>query len=168
MRRKLNLKHVMVETKGINFILAASEMIQAKIENEFIVAALKGAFEIEAIGELMSLWVDEKDIDQKNEIIADISELLEDLEQNRKVEAPIVKFDELEKMSSDVMNFKDRLRLLVEEKGGIGNLAKLTGIPQPSLSRFFSSSSMPRRVTLLKIARALGLNDSQIVSEWVV
>jgi hypothetical protein len=33
--------------------------------------------------------------------------------------------------------------------------SKITGIPQPSLSRFFNSNAMPRRQTLIKIASAM-------------
>jgi len=54
----------------------------------------------------------------------------------------------------------------VDKKGGIKKLSTLTGIPQPSLSRFFGSSSMPRRNTLFKIATALNLSGVQIATEW--
>jgi DNA-binding phage protein len=75
---------------------------------------------------------------------------------------------DLDRIASDVRKFKDSLRLLVDERRGIGKLATLTAIPQPSLSRFFASASMPRRTTLHKIARVLGLNQIQIATEWSV
>lgn len=48
------------------------------------------------------------------------------------------------------------------EQGGISKLAELTGIPQPSLSRFFNSNAMPRKATVLKIAKALNLDEIKI------
>jgi DNA-binding phage protein len=54
----------------------------------------------------------------------------------------------------------------VTKHGGISKLSDLTGIPQPSLSRFFNSSSMPRRTTLLKIAKALKLDAVKTATEW--
>jgi DNA-binding phage protein len=71
-------------------------------------------------------------------------------------------------MASDVRKFKDSLRALVDERGGIGKLAELTAIPQPSLSRFFNTATMPHRTTLHKIARALNLSQVQIATEWSV
>jgi len=62
--------------------------------------------------------------------------------------------------------FKDSLLQIVEERGGITQLAEKTGIPQPSLSRFFNSSSMPHRVTLLKIAKALNLDAIPVSTPW--
>ncbi len=46
-------------------------------------------------------------------------------------------------------------------------MAKLkTGIPQPSLNRFFDSASMPHRTTLYRIANALEITESKIISKW--
>ncbi|MGE0174188.1 MAG: hypothetical protein AB7T49_15430 [Oligoflexales bacterium] len=78
--------------------------------------------------------------------------------------ATYIRFTDLNKVAVDVQKFKDALRLLVDQKGGLNELSKLTGIPQPSLSRFFGSPSMPRRVTLLKIGRALRLEGVDITS----
>jgi DNA-binding phage protein len=77
-----------------------------------------------------------------------------------------IKFTDMDKVKVDVQKFKDALRLLVDEKGGLNELSKATGIPQPSLSRFFSSPSMPRRVTLLKIAKALKMEGLNMTAEW--
>ena len=52
------------------------------------------------------------------------------------------------------------------EQGGISKLADLTGIPQPSLSRFFNSNAMPRRDTVLKIAKALNIDQIKIDAFW--
>ena len=64
-------------------------------------------------------------------------------------------------------SFKDRLALLIEERGvNLSQVAKETGIPQPSLSRFFNTTSMPRRTTIYKIANALNLSEKEIVTDW--
>lgn len=75
-------------------------------------------------------------------------------------------FDDLAEIANDVMSFKNALRTEVDRWGGITKLAETTGIPQPSLSRFFSSASMPRRTTLFRIAEALQLRESAILSKW--
>lgn len=67
---------------------------------------------------------------------------------------------------SKYRKFKDSLRLAVEKKGGLKSLVEKTSIPIQSLSRFFNSNSMPRRITLLKIAEALQLNAVQVATEW--
>ena len=56
--------------------------------------------------------------------------------------------------------------MAVDKNGGLKKLAELTEIPQPSLSRFFGNATMPRRTTLLKIARALNLSQIEIATEW--
>lgn len=78
-----------------------------------------------------------------------------------------MRFDGLESIAKNIEGFKKGLRRLVDRNGGINELVKKTGIPQPSLSRFFSSQSMPRRTTLYKIADALGLSEDQIITDWV-
>ncbi len=103
---------------------------------------------------------------ERGEIVADIQDLIDDCTQKEKVEGVYVRFDDLDAIAKDIRAFKDNLRLIVDSKGGIGQLADLTGIPQPSLSRFFGSASMPRRATLLKIAKALKLSQVQIATEW--
>jgi DNA-binding phage protein len=56
---------------------------------------------------------------------------------------------------------------LIDRHGAITKVARKAGIPQPSLSRMLNSASMPRRTTLYKIAKALDLDESEIVTEWV-
>lgn len=51
---------------------------------------------------------------------------------------------------------KQRLCDLIDKHGGVSDVARKTGIPQPSLSRMLNSGSMPRKSTLYKIANALG------------
>jgi len=102
------------------------------------------------------MWNDEPQQSERDEIIADIQELVEDYNQkelvedyNQKewVEAVYVRFDDLETIGKDIRAFKDNLRALVDKHGGLTQLAQKIEVPQPSLSRFFNSGSMPRRNT---------------------
>ena len=108
------------------------------------------------------MWVDEKDQKERDETVADIQDLVDDCSQKEKIEGTYIRFDDLDGIAKNIHGFKDNLRIIVDQNGGIGKLADLTGIPQPSLSRFFSFASMPRRATLLKIAKALNLGQVQI------
>ena len=134
---------------------------QMKVDNlpdQFISAAVKTALDFEGVADLLQLWSKEKNEDERTEIIVDIQELI-DACQSKAVVLSEIKMNDLDSISKDIRSFKDSLLSIVDQKGGISHLAELTGIPQPSLSRFFNSNSMPRRVTLLKIAKALKLGS---------
>jgi hypothetical protein len=141
-------------------------MKQQKLSVNFIAAAVRTAMEFEGVYDLMKMWEAEDDHSERVEIIADIQDMIDDCSETESGEVPYIKFTDLDKIAHDVQKFKDNLRVIVDQKGGIGELSKLTGIPQPSLSRFFASASMPRRTTLLKIARALKLDAVAIATEW--
>lgn len=141
-------------------------MMAAKLPKSFVVAAVKTAFEFEGVFNLMKMWSTEQEQDERDEIIAEIQDLIDDCNQHEKVDASYVRFDDLDAIAKDIRAFKDNLRAIVDKRGGIGHLAALTEIPQPSLSRFFNSASMPRRTTLQKIAKALKLSQIEIATEW--
>jgi DNA-binding phage protein len=98
--------------------------------------------------------------------VADIQKMIQDCEQQDQKEAPYIRFNDLEAVGKNIRAFKDSLLHTVTENGGIKHLSELTHIPQPSLSRFFNSASMPHRSTLLKIAKALKLDAVKIATEW--
>lgn len=153
--------------KNVELIEIGHQMNQEGLSEKFIVDAVQTAFEYEGVYDLMKMWVEEAGEGEKNEIVADIQDMIDECSQKEKVDGTYVRFDDLEQIAKHIQSFKDNLRIVVEKNGGIKALAKLTGIPQPSLSRFFNSNTMPRRVTLLKIARALNLSQVQIATEWV-
>ena len=150
----------------VELIEIGHQMNEAKLPHKFIAAAVETAFKFEGVYNFMKMWVEEDDKKERDEIVADIQDLIDDCSQKEKVEGVYVRFDDLESIAKDVRKFKDNLRMAVDKLGGIKKLAELTEIPQPSLSRFFGSPTMPRRVTLLKIARALGLSQVEIATEW--
>jgi len=150
------------ESEGNNKIVLfeiALEMKKADLPKMFIVDAVRAALDFEGISNLMKLWRNEKEPEEKNEIVADIQDLLDACLQKEKIEESYIKFNDLETISKHIRDFKDSLLSVVTQNGGITRLAELTEIPQSSLSRFFNSNAMPQRSTLLKIAKALGLDE---------
>ena len=153
--------------KNVELYEIGHQMHKTGLSDEFISAAVQTASQFEGVYDLMKMWSEENDGEERNEIVADIQDMIDECSQKEKIEGTYVRFDDLEQIAKNIRSFKDNLRIIVEKNGGIKILAELTGIPQPSLSRFFSSNAMPRRVTLLKIARALHLSEVQIATEWV-
>lgn len=150
----------------VELIEIGHKMNQAGLSKPFIAAAVETAFEFEGVYDLMKMWAEEEVPTDREEIIADIQDLINDCTQKEKVESAYVRFDDIEGITRNIRGFKDSLRLKVDAFGGIGELSKKTGIPQPSLSRFFNSVSTPHRTTLLKIAKALNLSQVEIATEW--
>jgi DNA-binding phage protein len=135
----------------------------------FITDCVKLAEEYEGAHDLMVLWSETLSREERDELIADLQDEL-DIHQElpkKPTKKPYVRFDDLDAIGKNIEGFKKNLRRLVDRHGGITELAKKTGIPQPSLSRFFNSHSMPRRTTLYKIADALGLSENEIITDWV-
>lgn len=150
----------------VELIEIGHEMNKANLPKEFIATAVETAFEFEGVYDLMKMWEAESDKEERLEIIADIQDMIDDCSLCKKRDGVYVRFDDLSTIAKDVRAFKDNLRLKVDQIGSIKKLAELTGIPQPSLSRFFSNATMPRRITLIKIARALNLSQVEIAHAW--
>lgn len=144
----------------------AHKMKIEKLPDSFISAAVKTGMQYEGVSDLLKLWFYEDTAEERNEIIADIQELIEDCQLKTNDKVVTIKINDLDAISKDIRKFKDSLLCIVDQKGGISHLAELTGIPQPSLSRFFNSNSMPRRITLLKIRNALKLETIEIDKHW--
>jgi DNA-binding phage protein len=152
----------------VNLYGIATSLQTARLSPTFIASAIQLAHVSEGVYNLLILWSKTEDAKEKDEIIADIQDLIDDSEKTTSEPGLYIRFDDLEKIASHIDAFKNSLLLIVTKQiGSITKLAEMTGIPQPSLSRFFNSSSMPRKSTLLKIARALNLSEVEIASEWV-
>jgi DNA-binding phage protein len=152
--------------KQMKLFSIATKMKKSGLSESFIVNAVRTALEIDGVADLMSFWADEKDKNEKDEIIADIQDLIEACEQKDTREEMYIKFNDLDAIAKNIRAFKDSLYQEVMKRGGISKLAELTNIPQPSLSRFFNSNAMPRRSTVLAIAKALGLDGIEIDMKW--
>ena len=136
------------------------------LSDQFVSAAIRTALSYEGVADLLKLWRDEPSQAEQSEIIADIQDLIDDCEQRSVEQFTQIKINDLDAIRGDIRAFKDSLLEVVNQKSNISQLAKKTGIPQPSLSRFFNSNTMPRRSTLLKIAAALDLDAITINSAW--
>ena len=152
----MKLASIMVELQG------------AGLDATFIVAAFELAHTDQGVFDLMALWHEAADPKERDEIVADIQESIDDYGDApaSPVKKPYIKFEKLGDVAQQVMAKKAKLRDIIDRHGGVSAVAQKTGIPQPSLSRMLNSPSMPRRSTLYRIANALDLPESEIVSEW--
>jgi Helix-turn-helix len=141
---------------------------QAGVDTTFIAAAAELAREDQGVFDLMALWRDTSDPTERDEILADIQESISDYEDAppKPLRKPYIEFDNLDQVARQVLEYKKRLRDLIDRNGGVSAVAKKCGIPQPSLSRMLHSASMPRRSTLYKIANAINAPESEVVAEW--
>jgi DNA-binding phage protein len=158
-----------VVTKDDRLMIIVKAMIHAKLPSTFIFEASNLARQDNSILELMELWVDETEKEERGEIIADLQDHIDDVKELPKggpVEAPKISFETLDFVVKDIATFKAKLKDLIDKQGGTVAVAKKVGMPQPSLSRLLNSGSMPRRSTLYKIARALNLSENDIATEW--
>ncbi len=144
-----------------------NEMMVAGLPKRFAITAMAEAVRYEGLRHLLKMWHDEQEATIRDEIVADISELLEDLKIQGVVEHPAIRHRDVAPLIEDIRAFKDALRRIVDEKGGISWLAEQTKIPQPSLSRFFNKVSMPQRGTLLKLQGALGPDGGSVIEGWL-
>ena len=152
--------------QDISLFSISDKMKQSGLPPEFISMAIRTALEYEGVADLIFLWNEEVDASERDEIISDIQDLIDDCHRHKIEEYRYIKLNDLDQVKSHIRAFKDGLLKVVNERGGISALSKLTHIPQPSLSRFFNSNAMPRHRTLMKIAEALNLDAVQINSSW--
>lgn len=152
--------------KQKHLIQIETQMKEANLSDNFIIDAARIALESEGVFNLMQFWVDEVDPEGRDEIVADIQDLIDASLQQGISEQPYIRFNDLDAIAKDIRSFKDSLLSIVMARSGISELSKVTGIPQPSLSRFFNTNTMPRRGTLLKIAKALNLDQVKIELLW--
>lgn len=152
--------------KQMQLFQIAVKMQRASLSDKFIVEAVRLASESEGVFNLMQFWVEEKNKKERDEIIADIQDLIDDSSEQGVTKKEYIRFNDLDAIAKNIRSFKNSLLSKVMEEGGISKLAQLTGIPQPSLSRFFNTNTMPRRATLLKMAKALNLDELKTEKIW--
>lgn len=165
----MNSTHIQADgDNGLHVLDILNEMRRSGLESPFICSLMENCQRYEGICDLMEMWFDETDPKERSKIIADLQESIDDIVNapQKSEERPYQRYDDIEEVKLDVIAFKKRLRKEVDRQGGISELARKTGIPQPSLSRFFASNSMPRRTTLYKIAKAFNLPESSISFKW--
>lgn len=153
-------------SEQLKLFYIAINMKKSELSDEFIVSAVQVALEFEGVADLMNLWAAEDDGKERDQIVADIQDMIDACSQKEKQEEIYIKFNDLDAIAKNIRAFKDSLYQIVMDHGGINKLSELTGIPQPSLSRFFNSNTMPRRSTVLKISKALNLDKIKVDILW--
>lgn len=154
--------------EGLRAARYAVQMESSGLPSNFVSQVLRLAQADQGVFELMELWA-EAESTERDALVVDLEEAVSEHGDlvagvQRRPKIPFDKFDEVTRR---VLEHKRRLRDLIDRHGGISEVARRSGIPQPSLSRMLSSASMPRRTTLYRIARALDVDESQIVGEFV-
>ena len=154
-------------TQRVQLYQIASEMKQTGLSDQFIVDAVQLGVYYEGMYDLFILWL-ESDGLERNEIVSDMQEEIDEYQEQpqKPLLKPMIHFQDLDRIAKDVVGFKQHLRNLVDQWGGISKLSEATGIAQPSLSRFFASASMPRRTTLYRIAIAMNLSEADVIGNW--
>jgi DNA-binding phage protein len=150
-----------------------SAMIDAKLPEQFVDQAVLLAETNDGVKGLLELWHQFNSQEDKDEVVIAVQEAIEDdaeyrPAQDKPSKRPAVDFEDMEYIAEHIVSFKRKLKNAVDRKGGIVVLARKTGMPESSLSRFFSSTSRPRRTTLYKIAEALDLQLADIVFDHTV
>jgi DNA-binding phage protein len=153
-------------SEQVKLFAIAVKMKKSGLADSFIVNAVQTALNLAGVSDLMHLWNEEHNKKEKEEIIADIQDMIDANSQKGMIEPVFIKFNDLDAIGNNIRAFKDSLYQMVMERGGISKLSELSGIPQPSLSRFFNSNAMPRRATVLKIAKVLDLDEIKIDVLW--
>jgi DNA-binding phage protein len=162
-----NLKNNLDEKKRFEIARVVFKMeTEANLPQEFIFQMFCLAQKYEGIADLLNLWMHETNQKEKDTIVADLQDEIEEFQNAEIIKPKYLHFDNLELIAQNVMEFKKSLRIEIERWGGISKLSKETGIPIPSLSRFLKTPALPRRITLKKIAKALHLKESDLLSKW--
>jgi DNA-binding phage protein len=161
-QKKHHGRRTVNSSKQVELFVIAVQMKKSNLPETFIVSAVRTALEFEGVSDLMHLWIAEKDKNEKDEIISDIQDMIDACEQDDKSNEIYIKLNDLDAIAKNIRAFKDALYQEAMARGGISQLSEATGIPQPSLSRFFNSNAMPRRLTVLKIAKALELREIKL------
>jgi DNA-binding phage protein len=141
---------------------------EAGLSAKFVADAVDVGREYLGVYELMVMWAETEDGEERQALVADIQDMIDECrsEPGHKKER-YVEFTDLDAISENIREFKDSLRLEVENRcDSLRELSDKTGMPVSSLSRFFNSASMPRRSTLLKIADALDMSAVEISTDW--
>ena len=121
-----NTHHYLHATQQVKLFEVAGRMQQAGLSDEFIAKATRLGLEYEGIADLIELWDRESDQSERDELISDIQDLLNDCSQSNREEMPYIKFSDLDSVAKDIRAFKDSLLEIVEENGGLKLLSEYT------------------------------------------
>src|SRR3990167_1597941 len=97
----------------------AFQMKSADLPSNFIVAAVKCALEFDGVADLLRMWEEETDKKERDEIIADIQDMIDACAQTGVREERYIRFNDLDTIAKNIRAFKDGLLAEVIERGGI-------------------------------------------------
>lgn len=87
----------------------AIKMKKSGLAEDFIVTAVKTALKFEGVADLLNLWFDEGDKKERDEIVADLQDMIDACQQNEKLEGIYIKFNDLDTIAKNIRAFKDSL-----------------------------------------------------------
>jgi DNA-binding phage protein len=149
----------------------ASEMAEAKLPVEFIAKSVKVASESKSGFDILLLWKEADTQDFKDRVVILLDKFFDDLEDfqtTKTYKANMTSENELDELTQTVLDYKQWLREMVNKWGGISKLSKAIGVSQPSISDFFRSASVPKKVTVDKIVNAIHLKDKKTYPSWML
>lgn len=147
-----------------------AEMVQAGLSPDFVHETIELARRSRAGFELMSLWTEADTPAFKGKVVVSLQSLLDDEAELGELQEPLVQpitHRQADALVTKIRQYKDWLRGRVDRWGGVTKLATATGMPQPSVSEFFRSNSLPKRTTIERIRLAIGLSEQESVPEWL-
>jgi len=121
------------------------------------------ARESEGVDDLLNLWAEAPDAEERQQVEADLYAMIEDREPAGGT-AQVASVDDGDALLAARRTQKEHLRRLVEAHGGVSEVARRADIPQPSLSRLLGSVSEPRPATLNRLAAAMGLAPAALLA----
>ena len=157
------------DEQKIRLASIVTEMDKQGLSSSFVVSCMTLADEDQGAFELMDLWSRLGPGNDRDEVIADLQEMVDEAAELPSVplRKPYLRFEQLDDVVDRIGKDKKRLRELVDKHGGVTVVAQRAGMHQSALSRLLNSASMPRRTTLYRIANALDLPETDIVVEFV-
>ena len=161
-----------VAVSAEQFLHAASiagEMHAARLPAEFVAAVLTLAREHRGVYELMAMWQTEQDSDERAATVADSAGVAGG--RGGGPRAPhgeaARRLRRARRRGREGRRREDQAARNHRQERRRQRRRPVDRHPQPSLSRMLGSASMPRRATLYKIAAALGLDETEIESEFM-
>ncbi|PIZ03380.1 MAG: hypothetical protein COY58_09450 [Gammaproteobacteria bacterium CG_4_10_14_0_8_um_filter_38_16] len=95
----------------------AFQMKSAELPSDFIVLAVKCALEFEGVADLLRMWEEESDEQERDEIVADIQDMIDACSQTGIREETAIRFNDLDAVAKNIRAFKDGLLSEVVERG---------------------------------------------------
>lgn len=137
------------------------EMVQTGLPAAFALRVLELSRESEGVEDLLHLWWEAPNVEERRELEADLQGMIEDRDPPTD-SFPVNSAEDGDRLLRVRSEHKEYLRWLVEKHGGVSRVARLAEMPQPSLSRLLNSMSEPRLTTLSRLAKAMGLAPSEL------